>query len=165
MPVKDGYVHLPFAPPWGTLPDKAGRIHLEYDTEETRRRWVAVAQKTLRELFDDAAARLGEAEARRLFIAATKRGRGVHGKRRKGLLPDRDRILLAFYDIEAERQAPQDRGTIPRLLAERLHASNRRGQFGPTAEAIQRHLRRLLKAQAERAAEKERFLSRERERC
>ena len=147
----------PALAPWGEFEffqtDKFGRIVLVPDTEETRRQYVAVAKERLEEMYNHAVARLGEDEANRLFIAPMKRGRGKHGRRRYGLSPDRDQWLLAFYDVEAKRLPPQDKGTIPRLLAELLHGSSQRGQFGPSEAAIERRIRWLLKVRTEDAAD------------
>jgi hypothetical protein len=113
----------------------------------------------LRELFHNLKINLGEAEARRLFDHCSKpqrrrQSRGVSD-------PVRDAKLLDMYDLAAE--ATDNRASMPRRTAERLYGSGP-GKFGSSVDAIEKHLRRLLKArekerkkEAEAATENERL--------
>ena len=103
----------------------------------------------LRELFYKLKINLGEVEARWLFDHCTKvprrrQHRGVSN-------PARDAKLLDMYDLAAE--ATDNNASVPRRVAERLNDSEP-GQFGNSAPAIEKHLRRLVKSRAkERAKE------------
>jgi hypothetical protein len=112
----------------------------------------------LRELFCKLKINLGEVEARRLFDRCSKLPRK---RQHRGVSdPARDAKLLDMYDLAAE--ATDNKASVPRLIAERLHGSDT-GKFGNSVDAIEKHLRRLLKArakecvkEAEAAAETER---------
>jgi hypothetical protein len=98
----------------------------------------------LGQLFSELKQRLGLSEARRLFDPfATPRQSKTRGRSK----PVRDRRLLDFYDAFAERR---DAESAPRLLAAFLHESNP-GEFGNSAEAIEKHVRRLVKVREQEA--------------
>jgi hypothetical protein len=157
---------VPPPPPGSQLPQRTAQpernpFHeplpgLLGEAEDDHNRWLEAASEFLRGLFKDAKLRVGEDEARRLFVRATKRRRGEHGRQQVGRSPTRDADLLYAYD-EAIRHAQTDRErrATPRHLAGRLAAESG-PRYGNSAQAIERHLRRLLadrKRQAEASAE------------
>lgn len=122
------------------------------ETEGDRKRWLLAASQDLKARFEKAKLRVGEDEARQLFVRATKRGHGKHGTRRKGLSPTRDADLLWYHD-EAARglQTEREQSTIPRLLAAAVYDEGRGKRYGASAGAIERHLRKLLAARKRHA--------------
>lgn len=127
------------------------------EAPDERSQWRARARKFLRACYNEAKGRLGEDEARALFVEAPpkrKRGHQEGETGRPGLFEDRNARLLAAYDEWARgAQTERERGAIPRQLAERLYAAGKGARYGASVDAIARHLRRLLKARAPRAAE------------
>jgi hypothetical protein len=92
--------------------------------------------------FREAVARVGEEEARKSLHRATKR---------KGVKPlgstdkARDERLLSFYsELVVVSPNKRSRSAAARLVGERL-ARVSPGKYGPSASAITRQLRRLLK--------------------
>jgi hypothetical protein len=88
---------------------------------------------------------VGKAEARKLFADAAKRKRGNQSGSRS---LDRDRLLLGEYD--ALRRMPEPAFSLNQI-AEIIHKKHG-GAAGNSAPAIERHLRRLLKARELREA-------------
>jgi len=86
-------------------------------------------------------AHLGESEARRFFDRFSTR-RSPQSKRRGSANSARDVELLIRYDNAAAGTANE--GSVPRQLAARLHESDP-GKYGASTEAIEKHIRRLLK--------------------
>lgn len=107
--------------------------------------------------YNEARDRLGEDEAPVLFAEAVpKRNRG-HQKGntgRPGLYPDLPFTLLEAYDTwNQAAQSEDEKASIPRRLAARLYDDGKDTRYGASAAAIERHLRRLLKAREQRDAE------------
>jgi hypothetical protein len=87
------------------------------ETEDERSRWRGRARKFLKACYDEAKLRLGEDEARALFVEAIpgrKRGHRAGTTGRPGLLPDLPTILLAAHDAWAlEARDEKEKVTIP----------------------------------------------------
>jgi hypothetical protein len=90
---------------------------------------------------------LGEDEAKALFLTTASKGRGKRGKGRS-LAPNRDAFLLREYDLVRKGMAPAAVARLPRILAGLFHRV-RPGLYGASAEAIARHIRRLLTVREE----------------
>ena len=111
------------------------------------------AQIRLARLFGHLKAHLGASAARRLFdpFTTVKKSRRTTGRGASN--PAQDHELLDKYDLMIE--ASEDRAAVPRLLATELYDAHG-GKFGSSAEAIEKHVRRLVaKRGRERAASTE----------
>lgn len=104
---------------------------------------------------------LGGTRARQLFVNATKRPRGKHGKR-KTLSPDRDWTLIKEFDAEVGRCADGDASVLARV-SRRIFAEKGK-EFGASAAAIEKQIRRLLADREERQAQEARYWQNLRER-
>ncbi len=111
------------------------------------------ARGLVRKTFAAAVFHLGEKEALRVWAqVAKKRRAGKKGSRR----PERDEILLSVYDTLLAMDL-EDASRLLGSIGKRAHHANP-GQFGQSADAIGRQLRRLIKKrkqEAEQAAKLE----------
>jgi hypothetical protein len=119
------------------------------ETANARRWRKAIARRkaelVLAELFIKLKRNLGEAEAREFFDRySTPRRLGHRGPSDHKL----DARLLDLYDELAERGG--DKASLPRLIAQHFHCTSA-GQFGNSAEAIEKKIRRLLKVREKKA--------------
>jgi hypothetical protein len=120
------------------------------ETANARRWRKAIARReaemVLAELFSKLKRNLGEAEAREFFDRySTPRRPGRRGPSDYKL----DARLLDLYDVLAE--TTDDKASIPRLIGQQLHHTSPR-QFGNSPDAIEKRIRRLLKAREKKAA-------------
>jgi hypothetical protein len=101
------------------------------------------AEMVLAEIFINLRLSLGESSARKLFdpykTLQLLRKRGSHGERDSS----KNEILLRLYDRLAEN-SPRICG-VPRMMAVALHR-DQPGLYGNSAEAIEKQIRRLVKA-------------------
>jgi hypothetical protein len=111
----------------------------EGETETARRERIAAIEALVPHVFKIAALHLGGLEARRLFIDAvkTKRAWAKH-----------DAELLRMHDAEVAKH-PEKRRSAARTVAERLH-SEECEKFGHSADAIRKHISRLVKRRRDR---------------
>jgi hypothetical protein len=102
----------------------------------------------LGDLFAALKSHLGVDATQRLFRACCKpRQRQYRGVSN----PENDARLLEIYDLWVENE--NNTKSAPRLIAERLHQSERR-KYGATATAIEKHIRRLVSERAEEEADR-----------
>jgi hypothetical protein len=120
---------------------------LESDEDHERR--VARVEAFVAQAYKTVVDHLGEERARQLFVGATKRPRGKHGKR-KELSADRDWTLVKELDAEVGRCGEGDASAVARV-SRRLFAEKGK-ELGASAAAIERQLRRLLAARTKRQA-------------
>ena|SRR5271165_2784756 len=126
-----------------------GAFSMARESDEERSRRVSNVHALISEVYKTVKIHLGESEAKKAFVKATKRSRGKHGKR--AIMSDlRDINLLREYDAEVHRSAENKPGLV-RLVSERMFAE-KGVEFGASAKAIEKHLRRLLKRHEERKA-------------
>jgi hypothetical protein len=109
---------------------------LEGETETDRRERIAKIEALVPHFFRIAALHLGDVEARKLFRAAVK----AKGGRRASA--ELDAELLRMHDSEVAKH-PEKRGSVPRTLAKHLYTEEPQ-KFGNSADAIAKHIRRLL---------------------
>jgi hypothetical protein len=111
----------------------------EGETETDRRQRIAEIEALVPHIFRIAALHLGDVEARKLFHAATI-GRRPPAKH--------DAELLMMYDAEVAKH-PEDKSSVLSALAQRLH-DEEVDKFGNSADAIRKHIYRLVKRRRER---------------
>lgn len=119
--------------------------------------WPAI-EDAARRLFAFAA--LINAQAARKLFAETAKGRAGHPKKARN--PGRDRGLLEIYDAARALIAggandrpglPADPASLPADLGRRIAADPALSrEYGGSADAIEKHLRRLLRERAEHRA-------------
>jgi hypothetical protein len=68
--------------------------------------------------------------------------------------PENDARLLEIYDLQIERE--NNKKSAPRLIAEHLDR-NEPGKYGASAEAIEKHIRRLVGEQTRKEADRVKF--------
>jgi hypothetical protein len=119
------------------------------ETAEARRWRKAIARRqaelVMAELFIKLKANLGEAEAREFFDRFSTPQRPGHRGPSDHKLNDR---LLDLYDLLLEKT--DDRPSLPRLIGQQLHCTSP-GQFGNSPDAIEKRIRRLVKAREKKA--------------
>lgn len=115
--------------------------------ERSRQRKEAVRHLLLR-AFAAAVFYLGDTEARQFWAKAARRRAGVPKGSRK---PAADSELLGIYDMVAGKIP----GIVPKLPRQMGNLLNdlAPGQFGQSADAIARQVRRLLQARRQQAEE------------
>jgi hypothetical protein len=110
---------------------------------EQRAKRIAKVRKVTRRFFKAVVRELGEDEARKLFRALGVRPKG-RPERSMSLGRHRANVeLMRIYEEEVYICADEKSESIPRKLAQRLN-DERRHEFGNSAEAIERQIRRLL---------------------
>jgi hypothetical protein len=99
-------------------------------------------------LFILLATHLGEPEARQFMVARIEK---LAGHKRAARKPSHDDFLLQVHAavLEEIKVAGGKPGRAPRLAAERIHFLYPR-RLGPNPEAIQKHIRRLLKTRRDK---------------
>jgi len=119
--------------------------------EQRRKQWRDQVKIFLEACYKETKSVLGEEEARQLFAETPppapklKRGHQAGGTRSRGrLLPNLSAVLLREYDEYLVRHTEDDRRKAPRETAEQLYADGKGAQYGQSALAIEKHLRRLL---------------------
>lgn len=124
-------------------------IHLELsiprllgDTKQQSEQRSAEAKDAMRRLFQYATIICGSEEAaRRIWAGIAKRPRGApKGSRR----PHRDRQLLELYDKGSKVADQKELARWPRRIG-LLCDTCERGQWGASAEAVTKHVRRLVR--------------------
>jgi hypothetical protein len=107
------------------------------------------ARRLAFKVFEAVARQLGEDETRRLFKAIATRDPVRRGRKRGSTDPLRDDELMSRYDVAASEAADEaERSSLPGRLAVMLYdeslKSDAADRFGNSAQAIEKHLRRLL---------------------
>lgn len=110
-----------------------------FETDDERRKRVAIVTQGVADAFKAAVRHLGEDEARRLFTQATRRRKRGQNKT---FAPDRDARLLAEHD------AAQQTGEPIAAVARRLRAEGTK--LGDTAGAIAAQIRKLVRQREKR---------------
>jgi hypothetical protein len=116
------------------------------ESEEARAERLALVAELIREIFSTAVEKVGEADARRLWVDILNERKRKRGRPRKSKLSGWDALLLEMYDA---LKADPDPETLVRHISIAFHQGNPEQYH--SAQAVERRLRRLL---ADRSAGK-----------